>query len=170
MRFSLLSTVKAVIDSYRKTFRTKVNNWLKAGNKSIMKDYVEELKNAKGVVTTEKGLSVSTKGLSLDELNDLLDVMRDVNRQQSQAQFERESRKLGVSPDYLVRAIEDFSTRKNGVYKEWVESEVVKKGAIQSKGDTLAEMFKKVLADYEGKEYTQFEVEKIFKNDPMGKF
>ena len=66
-----------------------------------------------------------------------------------------------IDVNYFTRAMESFHSKHGGKYRDWGDW-VVEHGNIESKGDTLAQEYRKILQEYTGKEFSQEELKSIF--------
>lgn len=150
---------------------------LKETGTSLVKDVLDELKSIGAIVTDKKGRlrfqygKIKEKDLArayelqkqLKETPTSADIIRILRKNDIIKEKRLSKKKQAEYVAYFNRAIEHFLSSKDGKYALWTQQEVLKNKSIESRGDGLANMFRQILADYTGKEFTQEEIEELNK-------
>ena len=179
-----ISALKAVARSLMRTANRRLESYAKKGiqtpNLNSLLDNIKQ----RDFYNKETG-KLSMKNLSERDLKELIEVQRKLRKMETPRQWEENVREIyrknadifpentdveNIDVNYFTRAMESFDSKHGGKYRDWGDW-VVEHGKIESKGDTLAQEYKKILQEYSGKEYTQEEINELFsQKDGFEKF
>lgn len=125
---------------------------------------------------------LTMKNLSERDLSELLEVQKTLKDIPTEVKYEKSVRKMyeenadlfpdgaDVDVNLFTRSLESFYSKHGDKYKDWGDW-VVEHSKIESKGDTLAQEYRKILQEYSGKELSTQEVESILsQRDGFEKF
>lgn len=179
-----LSTLKAVARSLMRTANRRLESYAKKGIQTPnLNSLLDNIKH-RDFYNKETG-KLSMKNLSERDLRELIEVQRKLRSMETPRKWEKNvidvyRKNADIFPEnvdvesidinYFTRAMESFNSKHGGKYRDWGDW-VVEHGKIESKGDTLAQEYRKILQEYSGKEYSQEEINELFsQKDGFEKF
>lgn len=170
-----LDLLKTVARSLLRTANRRLNEYAKSGVKNSNIESLLTYINDAPFYDSEKG-KLTTGGLSKRELNDLIEVEKELRKTETVRQYKKNVEKIykksGIKSkdiNLFYRAVERFKAVHGGYYGEWLDS-IIEKRDIKSRGDTLAIWFKDILEEESRNEYSEKEVENIFSDSGFDSF
>ena len=170
-----LSAFKAVARSLMRTANRRLESYAKKGIQTPnLNSLLDNIKH-RDFFNKDTG-RLSMRNLSERDLQELVEVQRKLRKMDTPRQWEENVRDIyrknadlfpqdvdveKIDVNYFTRAMESFHSKHGGKYRDWGDW-VVEHGEITSKGDTLAQEYRKILQEYTGKEFSQEELKKIF--------
>lgn len=170
-----ISALKAVARSLMRTANRRLESYAKKGIQTPnLNSLLDNIKH-RDFFNKDTG-RLSMKNLSERDLQELVEVQRKLREMDTPRQWEKNVRDIyrknadifpndvdveKIDINYFTRAMESFHSKHGGKYRDWGDW-VVEHGEITSKGDTLAQEYRKILQEYTGKEFSQEELKTIF--------
>ena len=170
-----LPALKAVARSLMRTANRRLESYAKKGIQTPnLNNLLDNIKH-RDFFNKDTG-RLSMRNLSERDLQELVEVQKKLRKMDTPRQWEQNVRDIyrknadifpqGVDVEkidinYFTRAMESFHSKHGGKYRDWGDW-VVEHGNIESKGDTLAQEYRKILQEYTGKEFSQEELKSIF--------
>ena len=170
-----LSALKAVARSLMRTANRRLDTYAKKGIQTPnLNSLLDNIKH-RDFFNKDTG-RLSMKNLSERDLQELVEVQKKLREMDTPLQWEEKVRDVyrnnadlfpedvdveKIDINYFTRAMESFHSKYGGKYRDWSDW-VVEHSKIESRGDTLAQEYRKILQEYTGKEFSQEELKKIF--------
>ena len=168
MRLDLL---KPILRANMRTANRRLQQYAKSGvDNPHLNSILEKLKGSPFYDAEKNKLKMG--GLSKRDLETLAEVQREIKSVDTVKKYTKQVEKLyddnkdlfkdTEMPDinFFARAIETFQSIHGDKYITWTDY-IEQNGNIESKGGTLANMFKDILREQQGVELSQKEIEKF---------
>ena len=168
MRLDLL---KPVIRANMRTANRRLQQYAKSGvDNPHLNSILEKIKGSSFYDAEKNKLRMG--GLSKRDLDTLAEVQKEIKSVDTVKKYTKKVEKIyddnkelfkdSEMPDinFFARAIETFQSIHGDKYMTWTDW-IEQNGNIESKGDTLANMFKDILREQQGVELSQKEIEKL---------
>ena len=155
-----ISALKAVARSLMRTANRRIESYAKKGIQTPnLNSLLDNIKH-RDFFNKETG-KLSMKNLSERDLQELVEVQRKLRDMDTPRQWEKNVRDIyrknsdlfpqdidveKIDVNYFTRAMESFHSKHGGKYRDWGDW-VVEHGNIESKGDTLAQEYRKILQE-----------------------
>ena len=168
MRLDLL---KPVIRANMRTANRRLEQYAKSGVENPHLNSILEKIKGSPFYDAEKN-KLKMRGLSKRDLETLAEVQKEIksvdtvkkytNKVEEIYKNNKDLFKDNGMPDinFFARAIETFQSIHGDKYITWTDY-IQQNGNIESKGGTLANMFKDILREQQGVELSQHEIEKL---------
>ena len=176
MRLDLL---KPVIRANMRTANRRLQQYAKSGVENPhLNSILEKIKGSPFYDVEKNKLRMG--GLSKRDLETLAEVQKEIKSLDTVKKYTKKVEKIydankdlfkdSEMPDinFFARAIETFQSIHGDKYNTWTDY-IQQTGNIESKGDTLANMFKDILRQQQDVELSQHEIEKL-NNDTLEKW
>ena len=168
MRLDLL---KPVIRANMRTANRRLQQYAKSGvDNPHLNSILEKIKGSPFYDVEKNKLKMG--GLSKRDLETLAEVQKEIKSVDTVKKYTKKVEKIyddnkdlfkdSEMPDinFFARAIDTFQSIHGDKYMTWTDW-IEQNGNIESKGDTLANMFKDILREQQGVELSQKEIEKL---------
>ena len=168
MRLDLL---KPVIRANMRTANRRLEQYAKSGVENPhLNSIIEKIKGSPFYDAEKNKLKM--RGLSKRDLETLAEVQKEIKSVDTVKKYTKQVEKIyddnrdlfkeSGMPDinFFARAIETFQSIHGDKYNTWTDY-IQQNGNIESKGGTLANMFKGILREQQGVELSQKEIEKL---------
>lgn len=168
MRLDLL---KPVIRANMRTANRRLEQYAKSGVSNPHLNSILEKINGSSFYDAEKN-KLKMRGLSKRDLETLAEVQKEIKSVDTVKKYTKKVEKIyddnrdlfkdNEMPDinFFARAIDTFQSIHGDRYITWTDY-IQQNGNIESKGGTLANMFKDILREQQGVELSQQEIEKL---------
>ena len=168
MRLDLL---KPIIRANMRTANRRLQQYAKNGvNNPHLSSILEKIKDSPFYDVEKNKLRMG--GLSKRDLETLAEVQKEIKSVDTVKKYTKKVEEIYKNnkdlfkdsgmPDinFFARAIDTFQSIHGDRYITWTDY-IQQNGNIESKGDTLANMFKDILREQQGVELSQNEIEKL---------
>ena len=168
MRLDLL---KPIIRANMRTANRRLQQYAKSGVENPHLNSILEKIKGSPFYDAEKN-KLKMRGLSKRDLETLSEVQKEIKSVDTVKKYTKKVEKIydenkelfkdSEMPDinFFARAIDTFQSIHGNKYMTWTDW-IEQNGNIESKGDTLANMFKDILREQQGVELSQKEIEKF---------
>ena len=168
MRLDLL---KPVVRANMRTANRRLEQYAKSGVENPhLNSILEKIKGSQFYDAEKNKLKM--RGLSKRDLETLAEVQKEIKSVDTVKKYTKKVEEIYKNnkdlfkdsgmPDinFFARAIETFQSIHGDKYITWTDY-IQQNGNIESKGGTLANMFKDILREQQGIELSQHEIEKL---------